>query len=142
MRPTRHTSRYAVELSRVSTAEQGNSGLGLEAQQASVRAFVSAQGWILVAEYFDFAGGKDDRRPGFQAAITRCRQIGAGGRTRTWQGSGVGGDRGYQPATGPDAGAAALARREAAERTAHRLALEVRRYGLKGLRPFGPWRGA
>ena len=88
MRPTRHTSRYAVGLSRVSTAEQGNSGLGLEAQQASVRAFVSAQGWILVAEYFDFAGGKDDRRPGFQAAITRRRQIGAGGRTRAWQGSG------------------------------------------------------
>jgi hypothetical protein len=36
--------RYAVGLTRVSTAEQCQSGLGLEAQQASVRAFVEAQG--------------------------------------------------------------------------------------------------
>jgi DNA invertase Pin-like site-specific DNA recombinase len=69
--------RYAVGLYRVSTAEQGHSGLGLEAQQASVRAFVDAQGWTLVAEHSDIASGKDDRRPGFQAALTRCRQLGA-----------------------------------------------------------------
>ena len=56
-------------LYRVSTAEQGHSGLGLEAQQASVRAFVAAQGWTLVAEHSDMASGKDDRRPGFQAAL-------------------------------------------------------------------------
>ena len=43
--------RLAVGLYRVSTAEQGQSGLGLEAQQASVRAFVAAQGWVLVAEH-------------------------------------------------------------------------------------------
>jgi len=35
------------------------------------------------------------------------------------------GDRGYRPATGPDAAAAARVRREGAERVAHRLALEV-----------------
>ena len=35
---------HAVALYRVSTAEQGHGGLGLEAQQASVRAFVTAQG--------------------------------------------------------------------------------------------------
>jgi DNA invertase Pin-like site-specific DNA recombinase len=69
--------RYAVALYRVSTAEQGHSGLGLEAQQASVRAFVATQGWTLVAEHQDIASGKDDRRPGFQAALTRCRQLGA-----------------------------------------------------------------
>jgi DNA invertase Pin-like site-specific DNA recombinase len=73
----RHQPRYAVGLYRVSTAEQGHSGLGLEAQHASVRAFVSAQGWMLVAEYSDIASGKDDRRPGFQAALARCRQLGA-----------------------------------------------------------------
>lgn len=47
----------------------------------------------------------------------------------------LGGDRGYRPAVGPDAAAAALARREAAERVAYRLALEVellRREGLVG----------
>ncbi len=69
--------RYAVGLYRVSTAEQGQSGLGLEAQQASVRAFAAAQGWTLVAEFSDVASGKDDRRPGFQAALARCRQLGA-----------------------------------------------------------------
>jgi len=61
----------------VSTAEQGHSGLGLEAQQASVRAFVSGQGWTLIGEFSDVASGKDDRRPGFQAALARCRQLGA-----------------------------------------------------------------
>jgi DNA invertase Pin-like site-specific DNA recombinase len=66
-----------VALYRVSTAEQGHSGLGLEAQQASVRAFVATQGWTLVAEHQDIASGKDERRPGFQAALTRCRQLGA-----------------------------------------------------------------
>jgi DNA invertase Pin-like site-specific DNA recombinase len=69
--------RYTVALYRVSTAEQGHSGLGLEAQQASVRAFVEREGWTLVAEHQDIASGKDDRRPGFQAALTRCRQLGA-----------------------------------------------------------------
>jgi len=72
-----HPSRHAVALYRVSTAEQGHSGLGLEAQQASVRAFVAAQGWTLIGEFSDIAGGKDDRRPGFQAALARCWQLGA-----------------------------------------------------------------
>jgi DNA invertase Pin-like site-specific DNA recombinase len=49
----------------------------MEVQQASVRSFVAAQGWTLVAEFSDIASGKDDRRPGFQAALTRCRQLGA-----------------------------------------------------------------
>jgi DNA invertase Pin-like site-specific DNA recombinase len=77
MRPSTNAARYAVALYRVSTAEQGNSGLGLEAQQATVRGFVTAQGWSLVAEFSDVASGKDDRRAGFQAALTRCRQLGA-----------------------------------------------------------------
>ncbi|MFC7544079.1 recombinase family protein [Siccirubricoccus deserti] len=37
----------------------------------------TGQGWTLVAEYSDIASGKDDRRPGFQAALARCRQLGA-----------------------------------------------------------------
>ena len=65
MRARPSSPRYAVGLYRVSTAEQGQSGLGLEAQQASVRAFVAAQGWTLVAEFSDVASGKDDSRPGF-----------------------------------------------------------------------------
>ena len=69
--------RYAVGLYRVSTAGQGQSGLGLEVQRASVRAFAAAQGWTLVAEFSGIASGKDGRRPGFQAVLTRCRQLGA-----------------------------------------------------------------
>jgi len=76
-RPIANQPRYAVALYRVSTAEQGHSGLGLEAQQANVRAFIEREGWTLVAERQDVASGKDDRRPGFQAALTRCRQLGA-----------------------------------------------------------------
>jgi DNA invertase Pin-like site-specific DNA recombinase len=193
MRPGAAAPRYAVALYRVSTAEQGHSGLGLEAQAASVRAFAASQGWSLVAEYSDIASGKDDRRPGFQAALTRCRQLGAvlvaarldritrrahtlsqlledgvsiraadmpgaddlmmrvyaamaqkereliAERTRAAlaaakaRGRLLGGDRGYRPAAGPDAAAAALARREAAERAAHRLVLEVERLRAEGV---------
>ena len=39
----------------------------------------------------------------------------------------LGGDRGYRPLAGPDATAAARARQEAAEQTAHRLVLDIER---------------
>jgi len=45
----------------------------------------------------------------------------------------LGGDRGYRPAAGPDAAAAARARRETAERAAHRLALELERLRAEGV---------
>jgi DNA invertase Pin-like site-specific DNA recombinase len=51
---------------------------------------------------------------------------------KAW-GRALGGDRGYRPASGPDAAAAALARREAAERTAHRLTLEFERLRADGV---------
>src|SRR4051794_37584913 len=41
------------------------------------------------------------------------------------RGKALGGDRGYRPATVPDPGAAALARRVEADGTGHRLAMEV-----------------
>jgi DNA invertase Pin-like site-specific DNA recombinase len=41
------------------------------------------------------------------------------------RGARLGGDRGYRPLAGADSGAAAMTRREAAERAAHRLLLEV-----------------
>ena len=41
-------------------------------------AFVAAQDWTLVAEFSDIASGEDNiHRTGFQAALTRCRQLGA-----------------------------------------------------------------
>ena len=41
------------------------------------------------------------------------------------RGKRLGGDRGYRPSVGPDTAVAAEARREAAERAAHRLHLEI-----------------
>ena len=41
------------------------------------------------------------------------------------RGTVLGGDRGYRPSSGPDAHAATSARRDEAERTAHRLMLEI-----------------
>ena len=165
----------------------------MEAQQASVRGFVSGQGWTLVAEFSDIASGKDDRRPGFQEALTRCRQLGAvlvaarldritrrahtlsqlledgysvraadmpgaddlmmriyaamaqkereliSERTRAAlaaakaRGKALGGDRGYRPVAGPDAGVASVARAEQAERTAHRLLLEMEALRAEGV---------
>src|SRR4051794_36575111 len=89
MRGRPATPRYAVGLYRVPTAEQGQSGLGLEAQQVSVRAFVAAQGWTLVAEFSDVASGKDDRRPGFQAALAAVASSGRCWPPPGWTGSPV-----------------------------------------------------
>ena len=49
------------------------------------------------------------------------------------RGVALGGDRGYRSAEGPDAATAAQVRREAAERVAHRLALEVARLRAAGI---------
>ena len=146
-----------------------------------------------MAEYSDVASGKDDHRPGFQAALARCRQLGAvlvaarldritrrahtlsglleegcqiraadmpgaddlmmriyaamaqkereliGERTRAAlraakaRVAALGGDRGYRPTVGPSAAAAAQARRLAAERAAHQLALVVAQLRSEGV---------
>jgi DNA invertase Pin-like site-specific DNA recombinase len=36
---------------RVSTAQQGKSGLGIEAQQAAVKSYLNGGSWNLVAEF-------------------------------------------------------------------------------------------
>jgi DNA invertase Pin-like site-specific DNA recombinase len=60
---------------RVSTAKQGRSGLGLEAQQASVRSFVK-DGSIL-AEYVEVESGKRDYRRELSNAIAHAQREGA-----------------------------------------------------------------
>lgn len=86
MRSGAKSPRLAVGLTRFSTAEQGQSGLDLEAQQSSIRSFVTAQGWTLVSEYSDIASGKDDRRAGLpmqfdpaDPVLVRRRMIWDGG---------------------------------------------------------------
>jgi len=56
---------------RVSTEEQGRSGLGLESQRAIICHFIDCGD--LVAEFTDIASGKDiDGRPELQKAIALC----------------------------------------------------------------------
>lgn len=50
--------KQAIMYRRVSTSEQGKSGLGLEAQQRAVTQFCEVHGFKLVAEFSDVASGK------------------------------------------------------------------------------------
>jgi DNA invertase Pin-like site-specific DNA recombinase len=55
---------------RVSTDEQSDSGLGLRAQRAAIRAEAARHGWTLVEIFEDVASGKTlRRRPGLEAAF-------------------------------------------------------------------------
>ena len=64
---------HAVAYYRVSTASQGRSGLGIEAQRAAVARFAEAEGFILIAEFVEAETGKGadalDRRPQLAAAL-------------------------------------------------------------------------
>ena len=66
-----------VSYCRVSTDEQGRSGLGMEAQAAAIRAAVAAQNGTIIREFADVASGNDDARPGLEAALKLCRRTGA-----------------------------------------------------------------
>ncbi len=62
---------------RVSTARQGRSGLGLEAQQRAVADYLGHNGWQVVAEHTEVESGKRDDRPELQKALAACRVHGA-----------------------------------------------------------------
>jgi DNA invertase Pin-like site-specific DNA recombinase len=62
---------------RVSTAKQGASGLGLEAQQAAVRDYLNGGSWRLVAEFTEVESGKVNDRPRLADALKQCRMTGA-----------------------------------------------------------------
>ena len=63
---------------RVSTAGQGRSGLGLEAQRRATQAFAKSEGLEIVAEYTEVETGKGsdalDRRPLLKAALKHARR--------------------------------------------------------------------
>jgi Site-specific recombinases, DNA invertase Pin homologs len=69
----RPLQRRYVAYFRVSTARQGRSGLGLEAQQATVRDFLRQTGGTLKAEYVEVQSGKDDHRLKLAEALKLCR---------------------------------------------------------------------
>jgi len=58
---------------RVSTARQGASGLGLEAQRAAVAAFVAGGEHSLLAEHVEIESGAKVARPHLTAALASCR---------------------------------------------------------------------
>lgn len=62
---------------RVSTARQGASGLGLEAQREAVSRFLSGGRWCVVASFTEVESGKRDDRPELARAIQACRVYGA-----------------------------------------------------------------
>lgn len=62
---------------RVSTAKQGTSGLGLEAQQQAVRDYLNGGAWELIAEFKEVESGKVSDRPVLAQAMERCRLTGA-----------------------------------------------------------------
>lgn len=59
---------------RVSTTKQGQSGLGLEAQQQAVRHYLNGGAWELVGEFTEIESGKKDDRPQLAAALAACRK--------------------------------------------------------------------
>ncbi|MCB2410744.1 recombinase family protein [Hymenobacter lucidus] len=61
---------------RVSTARQGQSGLGLEAQQAAVRTFLSLGDQIL-GEFIEIESGRKNARPQLVAAMQAAKDAGA-----------------------------------------------------------------
>ena len=62
-----------VSYLRVSTARQGASGLGLEAQREAVARFTAAGGHTLLAEFVEVESGAKAARPNLAAALTSCR---------------------------------------------------------------------
>jgi DNA invertase Pin-like site-specific DNA recombinase len=63
---------------RVSTAQQGRSGLGIEAQRAALSHFVEAEGCQVAGEFVEVETGKGadalDRRPQLAAALALARK--------------------------------------------------------------------
>jgi len=59
---------------RVSTARQGQSGLGLEAQRKAVEDYLDGGNWKLVEEFTEVESGKRNDRPKLDAALAACRK--------------------------------------------------------------------
>ncbi len=63
---------------RVSTAQQGRSGLGIEAQKEALERFAAAEGFTLVRMFVEIETGKGadalDRRPQLAAALSEARR--------------------------------------------------------------------
>ena len=74
------TAKPLVTYLRVSTREQGRSGLGIEAQREALARFAEVEGFEVVAEYVEVESGKGcdalDYRPKLAAALAEARRHG------------------------------------------------------------------
>jgi DNA invertase Pin-like site-specific DNA recombinase len=73
------TTAAVVTYIRVSTAKQGSSGLGIEAQRQALKQFAKAEGLELVREFVEVETGKGsdalDRRPQLKAALAAAKKL-------------------------------------------------------------------
>ena len=71
-------ARELVTYIRVSTGQQGRSGLGIEAQRAALASFAESQGFQIIAEMVEVETGKGadalDRRPQLAASLAMARR--------------------------------------------------------------------
>lgn len=71
------TAAPAVAYYRVSTRQQGESRLGLDAQKVTVEAFCKSRGLVVARSFEDIETGKHNNRPGLAAAIQASKEMGA-----------------------------------------------------------------
>lgn len=71
--------RSLITYIRVSTSQQGRSGLGIEAQRHALVHFAKAEGFTVAEEFLEVETGKGadalDRRPQLKAALTAARRL-------------------------------------------------------------------
>ena len=77
--PATDAAKPIISYLRVSTAGQGKSGLGIDAQRAAVSRFIEAEGFEIAAEHVEVETGKGsdalDRRPKLAAALAEGRRL-------------------------------------------------------------------
>jgi DNA invertase Pin-like site-specific DNA recombinase len=67
-KPSRFVAYY-----RVSTAKQGASGLGLQAQRAAVASYLNGGSWTIIAEFTEIESGRRSDRPELDKALAAAR---------------------------------------------------------------------